>query len=66
MKKSKTKTLYRSSKDKILGGVCGGIGDYFDTDSTIIRLLFILIMLTHGIGIPIYILCWIIIPKNPK
>jgi phage shock protein C len=60
------KRLYRSGKEKILGGVCGGLAEYFKVDPTIIRLLWILFALTYGSGILAYIVAWIIVPKNPK
>jgi len=67
MKKSKkVKRLYRSGKDKILGGVCGGIAEYFNVDPTIIRVLWVLWFLAFGSGILAYIIAWIIIPRNPK
>jgi len=59
------KKLYRSGKEKILGGVCGGIGEYFDVDPTIVRLLWILLSL-HGVGVLLYFIAWLIIPKNPE
>ena len=59
------KKLYRSGKDKILGGVCGGIGEYLDVDPTIIRLLWVFFGLS-GIGVLFYFLAWLIIPRNPK
>lgn len=62
----KVKRLYRSGKDKILGGVCGGIAEYLGVDPTIIRLIWIALSLAYGSGIILYLLCWIIIPKNPK
>ncbi len=58
--------LYRSGKDRILGGVCGGIAEYLGVDPTIIRLLWILGTLFFGFGILLYIIAWIIIPRNPK
>ncbi len=58
---SKIKKLYRSQKDFILGGVCGGIAEYFDVDSILIRLIAI-ILIFSGAGVLIYILMWIIIP----
>ncbi|MCD6226407.1 MAG: PspC domain-containing protein [Candidatus Aenigmarchaeota archaeon] len=64
--KKKVKRLYRSGKEKILGGVCGGIAEYFNVDPTIIRIIWILIVLGYGAGIIAYIIAWIIIPKNPK
>ncbi|MEG0806699.1 MAG: PspC domain-containing protein [Lachnospiraceae bacterium] len=56
-----TKKLYRSGKNKVLCGVCGGIGEYFDVDPTIIRLLCILLMCT-GTGLVAYIVAAIIMP----
>ncbi|MCX6711898.1 MAG: PspC domain-containing protein [Candidatus Woesearchaeota archaeon] len=60
------KRLYRSGKEKILGGVCGGIAEYFNIDPIIVRLLWILSIFLWGLGIIFYIIAWIIIPKNPK
>ena len=59
------KKLYRSKDDRWLGGVCGGIARYFNVDSTIIRVLFILLALVIGGGILVYIILWIIIPEEP-
>ena len=60
------KRLYRSGKNKVLGGVCGGIGEYLGIDPVIIRLLWILAIFGWGVGIFAYIIAWIIIPRNPK
>ena len=57
--------LYRSSTDRILAGVCGGLGKYFDIDPVIIRLLWLLFVFAMGFGILIYILAAIIIPLEP-
>ncbi|NIM94607.1 MAG: PspC domain-containing protein [Anaerolineales bacterium] len=57
--------LYRSTEDRWLAGVCGGIGEYFSLDPTIVRLLFILIAFAFGGGILVYLLLWLIIPENP-
>ena len=59
------KKLYRSDEDKILGGVCGGLGEYFDIDPTLVRLIFILLGL-HGSGVILYLVAWLLIPKKPK
>ena len=65
-KQVEVKRLYRSDKDKWLGGGCGGIGEYFEVDSTLVRLLWIaLTLVSFGFGIIAYIIAWIIIPKNP-
>ncbi len=57
------KRLFRSKTNKMIGGVCGGLGEYFDFDPTLIRLLFAALIL-FGAGSPIllYLLMWIIIP----
>jgi phage shock protein C len=63
----KTKRLYRSGKERILGGVCGGLGEYLDMDPTIVRLIWILLtLLSVGLGIVFYIIAWFIIPRNPN
>jgi len=46
----KVKKLYRSKKDRMLAGVCGGIGEYFGIDSTLIRILWVLLSLGGGAG----------------
>ena len=60
------KKIYRSKKDSIIGGVCGGIAEYFEIDPTLVRLLAILIVFVGGVGIIAYIAAWIIIPQNPE
>jgi phage shock protein C len=72
VKKSKTaktteiRRLYRSGNDRILGGVCGGVGDYLGVDPVIIRVLWVLAALVWGFGLLAYIIAWIIIPRNPE
>jgi phage shock protein C len=65
-KDGEIRRLYRSGKDKILGGVCGGLGEYFHVDPVIIRLLFVILIFAWGLGILFYILAWIVIPRNPE
>lgn len=59
------KKLYRSVTDKMLGGVCGGLAEYFDIDPVIVRLIFVLAVIFGGSGILAYIILWIIIPQKP-
>jgi len=59
------KKLYRSRKDTKIAGVCGGIAEYFNVDSNIIRLLAVLTIFFGGGGIIAYIIAWIIIPLEP-
>lgn len=57
------KRLYRSKKDAMIGGVCGGVAEYLNIDSAIVRILFAVMMLAGGIGVLAYFLAWIIIPE---
>lgn len=57
--------LVRSRTDVVIAGVCGGLGEYFHVDPVIVRLIFVLVTLTSGIGIIIYPVLWIIMPKAP-
>lgn len=60
-----SKKLYRSRKEKMICGVCGGIAEYFNIDPTIIRLAWVLVALT-GSGILVYLAAAIIIPDEPE
>ena len=59
------KKLYKSNKDKMLDGVCAGIGEYFDIDPTLVRLGAVVLTCAGGSGILAYIVCAIIITRNP-
>lgn len=59
-----TKKLYRSKKDRVFAGVCGGIGEYLGVDPTVIRLLAVILEFT-GSGVLAYIVAAILIPENP-
>jgi phage shock protein C len=54
--------LTRSSTDKIIAGVCGGLAEYLEIDPVLVRLAFIVLFLASGIGVPIYIILWIVMP----
>ena len=56
--------LYRSPDNKIIGGVCGGLGDYFEVDPVLIRIIVVMLALATGFGLIAYIVAWIIIPKR--
>ena len=59
------KRLYRSEKDKMIGGVCGGIAEYFTLDPTLVRLGYILLSIfTVFSGILAYLILWIVVPKR--
>ncbi len=57
--------LHRSLRNKKIAGICGGLGDYFNIDPTIFRLLWIFLLLFYGTGILIYLILWIVIPQEP-
>lgn len=55
--------IYLSDTNKKIGGVCGGVGEYFNIDPTIVRLLWFLAIFLHGFGLLAYIIAWIIMPR---
>jgi phage shock protein PspC (stress-responsive transcriptional regulator) len=60
------KRLYRSTRDRMLAGVCGGVADHLAVDPSLIRLIWVAVtLLSLGTGIIVYILAWIIIPEEP-
>ena len=58
------RTLYRSRDDRMLAGVCGGIGGYFAVDPTLVRLAFVLMAAFTGVGVLAYIVLWIVVPEE--
>lgn len=58
----KKRKLYRS-KNKVIGGVCAGLAEYFDIDPIIMRLLFV-VFLFSGFGLLVYLLAWIFVPSK--
>lgn len=61
-----TERLYRSKTNKVIGGVSGGLADYFDIDVVLIRVVFVLLALFGGGGVLIYIVMWIVIPAQNR
>ncbi|MDP3830017.1 MAG: PspC domain-containing protein [Ignavibacteriaceae bacterium] len=59
------KRLYRSRKEKMIGGVAGGFAEYFDIDPVLARLALIVLVFFNGLGLILYIICLIIIPQEP-
>ena len=59
------KRLYRSRRDVMIAGVCGGIAEYFDVDPTIVRLIAVILVLGWGSGLLAYLIAVLIIPKKP-
>lgn len=58
------KRLYRSESDRMIGGVCGGLGDYLDIDATLVRIIFVALALAGGPGFLIYLILLIIVPTE--
>jgi len=59
------KKLYRSKKDRVLVGVCGGVGDYFNVDPVLIRLAWVLASFACGAGILVYVIAAVLMPEKP-
>jgi len=59
------KKLYRKPNDQMIAGVCSGLGDYLNLDTTIVRLIFVLLFFLGGNGILIYLILWIVMPVQP-
>lgn len=60
-----TKRLYRSDTNRMIAGVCGGLGDYTGIDATVWRLIFAVLLLPGGVpGLLPYIIMWIVIPRQ--
>jgi len=58
------KKLTRSKKDRMIAGICGGLGEYFKIDPVIVRLIFVLLAISGGVGIVGYILLWVVVPEE--
>jgi phage shock protein C len=56
--------LYRSTTDKMLGGVCAGLGKYFRIDVTLVRLFFVVLTMVGGFGPVLYFILWIVVPPE--
>jgi phage shock protein C len=63
------KRLYRSRKNRMLGGICGGLGQYFHVDATLVRLIFVVLALIFLVpfpfGIVAYLIMWVLVPNEP-
>lgn len=60
------KRIYLNQREKVIGGVCAGIADYFDIDVAWVRLAFVLSIFAEGFGILAYIVAWIVFPKDER
>lgn len=66
IKSIKGRKLYRSKLDRKIGGVCGGIAEYLDVDSTVVRIIFVMVFLFLGVGLLFYVIAWLLIPEQPE
>ena len=60
------KKIYRSRGDRVIFGICGGIGEYLEVDPNVIRLLWVLFMFMGGAGVLAYIVAYFIIPERTR
>jgi phage shock protein C len=58
--------LYRSSTQKMIAGVCGGLGEYFEIDPTLVRIVYVLVTIATGVllGLALYVMLWLIVPSE--
>lgn len=60
-----TRRLYRSRDDRVIAGVCGGVGEYFGIDAVLVRIAALVLVFAGGAGIILYIIGWIAMPEAP-
>ncbi len=58
------KRLHRSRTEKMIAGVCGGLAEYLDVDPTLVRVVWVLVSLLAGVGVLLYLICWVIMPLD--
>ena len=58
------KKLYRSRRNRMIGGVCGGLADYLGVDPTVVRVIMALVTFVGGMSIFVYLLMWLLIPEE--
>lgn len=60
------KKLYRSETNKVIFGICGGFGEYFNIDPVLIRLVWLFLLIASGVipGVLVYLLAWFVVPKR--
>ena len=60
------KRLYRSRSKRMLGGVCGGLGEYLNIDPVVLRVIFVIVGFLYGASLLIYLIMWILVPEEPQ
>jgi phage shock protein PspC (stress-responsive transcriptional regulator) len=64
--KKEVRKLYRSSSDRMISGVCGGLAEHFEIDPTLVRVIFIVLALMSGVGVIIYLALALLVPSQGK
>jgi phage shock protein C len=62
-KENNSKQLYRSEKNRVIAGVCGGIGEYYNFDPNILRIILVVLSILGGAGVLLYLVIWLIVPS---
>jgi phage shock protein C len=65
-KKDETRRLFKSRRDRILDGVCGGVAEYLDVPPAVVRIAWLLLLFVNGLGVVLYIASMILVPVNPE
>ncbi len=60
------KRLYRRTDSKKIAGVCSGLGEYFNVDPTLVRIIFLLVTFFWGFGVLVYLVCWMAMPSKDE
>jgi len=60
------KRLYQSGTERMIGGVCGGLAEFFNIDPTIVRLIFVILLLTGSAGFWIYLILLVVVPEESR
>ena len=58
------KRLSRSTNNRMLGGVCAGVAEYFNLDPTIVRIIYVVLFFAGTVGLLLYLIMWLLIPEN--
>ena len=65
-KKENYKRLFKSRRDRILDGVCGGVAEYLNVQPAVVRIAWLLLLFVHGLGVILYLLAMVLVPVNPQ
>lgn len=60
---SSDKRLVRSRGNRVIAGICGGLGEYFGIDPVVMRIIWLVLLLGFGTGLLAYLICWLVIPN---